>query len=103
MDQHLGAGRRKLRRHVAADPVGRTGDQDRLAVKIHEQLTASAGALEILHRALVLLSRGPGLERAEIAAPSGLRILLARIEAIAGFELADHGQELLMARAAHPW
>ena len=47
--------------------------------------------LEVLHRALVLLGGGAGLEGAEIAAPAGLRIDLARIEAIAARrKLADH-------------
>src|SRR5260221_663490 len=47
--------------------------------------------LEILHRAFVLLGGGARLEGAEIAAPSGLRIDLARIEAVAArCELADH-------------
>ena len=46
--------------------------------------------LEVLHRALVLLGGGAGLEGAEIAAPAGLRIDLARIEAIAARrKLAD--------------
>ena len=47
--------------------------------------------LEILHRALVLLGGGAGLERAEIAPPAGLRVELARIEAVAaGLKFADH-------------
>lgn len=47
---------------------------------------------EILHGALVLFGRGAGLERAEVAALAGLRIGLARIEAIfARGQLADHG------------
>ena len=41
---------------------------------------------------LVLLGGGAALEGAEVAAPAGLRIDLAGIEAIApGRELADHG------------
>src|SRR5690242_2860037 len=49
-------------------------------------------ALEILHCTLMLLGRRTGRKRPEIAAASGLRILLARIEAIfARLELADHG------------
>ena len=39
--------------------------------------------LEVLHCALVLLGGGAGLEGAEIAAPAGLGIDLARIEAVA--------------------
>jgi len=47
--------------------------------------------LEILHGALVLLGRCARLERAEITAATGLRVDLARIEAIAArTELADH-------------
>src|SRR3954454_17893278 len=47
--------------------------------------------LEVLHGALVLLGGGAGLEGAEIAAPAGLRIDLARIETVAaGRKLADH-------------
>jgi hypothetical protein len=47
---------------------------------------------EILHGALVLLRRGARIEGAEIAAPAGLRILLARIEPVfAGRQFADHG------------
>ena len=47
---------------------------------------------EVLHGAFVLLRGRAAAERAEIAAPPGLRILLARIEPIlAGCELADHG------------
>src|SRR5262249_31264576 len=46
---------------------------------------------EILHGALVLLGRRARLERAEITAAAGLRVDLARIEAIAARrELADH-------------
>src|SRR5262245_3011511 len=48
-------------------------------------------ALEVLHGTLVLLGRRARLEGAEIAAPTGLRVHLARIEAIAArLELADH-------------
>src|SRR5262245_40570362 len=48
-------------------------------------------ALEILHGTLVLLGCRARLEGAEIAAPTGLRVHLARIEAIAArLELADH-------------
>src|SRR5438067_12415362 len=47
--------------------------------------------LEKLHRALVLLRRVPRLERAEVTALAGLRVLFARVEAVlAGFQLADH-------------
>src|SRR5262245_26885584 len=54
--------------------------------------SAASMALEVLHGALVLLGRRPCLEGAEIAAPAGLRVRLARIEAIAArLELADHG------------
>src|SRR3546814_2155112 len=47
--------------------------------------------LEILDFALVLLRGGLGVERAEVPALAGLRILLARIDAVTRFELADHG------------
>src|SRR5262245_18518011 len=53
--------------------------------------SAASMALEVLHGTLVLLGRRPRLEGAEIAAPAGLRVHLARIEAIAArLELADH-------------
>jgi hypothetical protein len=52
---------------------------------------ASSVPLEVLHGALVLLCRGAGLEGAEVAAATSLRIRLARVEAIfAGLEFADH-------------
>src|SRR5215470_3657980 len=47
--------------------------------------------LEVLHRAFMLLGRGAGQKRPEIAPPAGLRILLARVETVfARLELADH-------------
>src|SRR5580700_6804008 len=52
---------------------------------------AASMTLEVLHGALVLLGRRARRKRAEVAAAAGLRIELARIEAIAArFELADH-------------
>src|SRR5436309_7030656 len=64
-----------------------------------------AAALEELHRALVFFGRLPALERAEVAALAGARILLARIESIlSGFQLADHdasGCSWLGARVHH--
>jgi len=52
---------------------------------------ANSMPLEILHRALVLLGPGTAGERAEIAPPAGLRILLARIQPVLpGRELPDH-------------
>src|SRR5215468_6854003 len=52
---------------------------------------AASMALEVLHGALVLLGRRARRKRAEIAAAAGLRVELARIEAIAArLELADH-------------
>jgi len=57
-------------------------------------------ALEILHRALVLLRRRTRLERAEITPAASLRVGLARIEPVApGLELADHGRLLRAANA----
>src|SRR5579872_2643023 len=56
---------------------------------------ASSMPLEILHRPFVLLGRGAAAEGAEIAAPSGPGVLLARIEPVfAGCELSDHGELL---------
>src|SRR5215469_9227648 len=53
--------------------------------------SAASMALEILHGALVLLGRRARVERTEVAAAAGLRVDLARIEAIAArLELADH-------------
>jgi len=47
--------------------------------------------LEELHRSLVLLRSLPGLERAQIAAPAGFRVFLARIEAkFSGWKFANH-------------
>src|SRR5436190_22215552 len=52
----------------------------------------SSAPLEELDLALVLLGRCARLERAEVAALAGLRVDLARIEAVpARRELADHG------------
>jgi hypothetical protein len=52
--------------------------------------------LEILYRAFVLLSSSARRERAEIAPFSGLRIDLARVEAVlAEFDFSDHGLRLL--------
>src|SRR5579883_736731 len=57
-------------------------------------------ALEVLHRALMLLRRGARLEGAQIAALAGLGIGLARVQAIfARCELADHGNLLRGERA----
>src|SRR4026209_1674922 len=52
---------------------------------VHLGCVAKAGLvrLEILRRALVLLCGSAGLERSEIAPPAGLRVELARIEAVA--------------------
>src|ERR1043165_5992230 len=51
--------------------------------------------LEVLHGPLVLLRRLARLERAEMAALAGLRILFARVEPVfARFQLADHGAVL---------
>jgi len=51
------------------------------------------GALEVLHRALVLFRGGACLEGAQVAALAGVLILLARVEAVlTGFEFADHGR-----------
>src|SRR4029077_8302901 len=52
---------------------------------------AASVALEVLHRALMLLGRRARLECAEVPPAPGLRVGFARIKPItAGFELADH-------------
>jgi hypothetical protein len=52
---------------------------------------AASVALEVLHRALMLLGRRARLECAEVAPAPGLRVGFARIKPVsAGFELADH-------------
>jgi len=57
-------------------------------------------ALEVLHGALVLLGPRARVERAEVAAAAGLRVDLARIEAIAArLELADRRRLPRAARA----
>jgi hypothetical protein len=63
----------------------------------HPSQTARCGrrlmsaSLKILYRALVLLGRGARLECAEISPPARLRILIARIKAVAArFKLANH-------------
>src|SRR5262245_35574523 len=57
-------------------------------------------ALEILHRALVLLRRRARLERAEITPAASLGVGFARIEPVApGLELADHRRLLRTANA----
>src|SRR6202011_2402537 len=51
-------------------------------------------ALEHLHGSLVLHRRRAGAEGAEVAAPAGLGILLARVEAVLAVrEFADHGPQ----------
>jgi hypothetical protein len=51
--------------------------------------------LEILNRAFVLLRRSPAIERAEIFAFAGSRILLAGIQPIlAGFQFPNHNDSL---------
>jgi len=53
--------------------------------------TGCSVPLEVLHGALVLLGGLARLERAEVAALAGLRILLARVEPIfTRLQLADH-------------
>src|SRR5580704_6962489 len=75
-------------RRVSAHICVRSG-----SVLTFSGLTFSALALEELHRAFVLFGGRARLEGAEIAAPAGLRVELARIEAVfARFELADHGR-----------
>src|SRR5262245_57431025 len=65
-------------------PTGQVGTKN-------DGFTITSMTLEILHGALVLLGRRARLERAEITAAAGLRVDLARIEAIAArTELADH-------------
>src|ERR671934_87010 len=59
-------------------------------------LSLASMTLEILNGVLVFFGRRARLERAEIAAPAGLRIDLARIEPVAaGLELADHRRRIL--------
>src|SRR6187549_3473933 len=51
----------------------------------------SSVTLEVLDRLFVLLRGGERLERAEVLALSGLRVLLPGVEAVfAGLQLADH-------------
>jgi hypothetical protein len=48
-------------------------------------------SLEVLHVTLMLFGSRARLERTEIAALAGTRILLSRIQTVfAGLELADH-------------
>jgi hypothetical protein len=55
------------------------------------RISRGLAALEVLHRALVLLGFRAGPERTQIATLSGLRVLLARVQAVlARLELADH-------------
>src|SRR5438132_7776429 len=64
-------------------------------------LKSSRGSvpLEILHRALMALGCRAAAERAQVTAPAGLWIGLARIEPVAaGFELADHGRVQAVSR-----
>src|SRR6266496_1984206 len=49
---------------------------------------------EVLHRFFVFLRRSPCLERAEISSFPCLRILLSRIQSIAGFNFSDHDSVL---------
>jgi hypothetical protein len=49
-------------------------------------------ALEVLHRSLVFLRCGEGLEGAQISSFGCLGVLFSRIQSIAArFELSDHG------------
>src|SRR5687768_6267169 len=53
---------------------------------------AALAALEVLHRALVLLRRRAACERPQVAALAGPRVFLTRIQPIlAARQLADHG------------
>ena len=73
----------------AADPKAGAARKERLV------------PLEVLDLALVLLRRGEGGKRAEVAALARLRVHLARVEAVtAGFEFADHADWAIGAPAS---
>src|SRR5690349_3559274 len=63
---------------------------------------ADAGSmpLEKLHGALVLLGARPARKRAEVSAPAGLRIDLARVEPVLAAPEAANHRELAFARFA---
>jgi hypothetical protein len=63
-------------------------------LSLRRRSSSAGAALEQLNRALVLLRRLAGLERAEIPPLAGLVVLLSGVQAVrAGFELADHRYE----------
>src|SRR5256885_4329563 len=87
----VGTGQRPLRKEAAepAQPeiTGRRRD-------------GRSPVLEELDRAFVLLSSRPRGERAKIAAPSCLLVLLARIQpVVSAWELANHGLSVTLATA----
>jgi hypothetical protein len=91
------AGISKVHTRAAADATAIGATDHRRFSRI---IIARSMALEVLYCALVLLRSRAGLEGAEIAAPAGLRIDLARIEAIAArFELSDHCRFQLLSLA----
>ena len=78
--------RSKLRRAVRSHPRATSGSRG-----LRSRRGFRSAPLEVLHRALVPLRRLARLERPEVAPPTRPRVLLARVEAIAGrAELADH-------------
>src|SRR6185437_10752574 len=84
------------RRRQRAAEVGRGGEREQLHARSHGSMP-----LEILDLAFVFFGGLARVKGAEIAALAGLRVLLARIEAIAaGRELADHGAAVLRLRTA---
>src|ERR1700741_2522439 len=73
---------RPVRSHARYRAFSRANQTRRMAASV---------ALEVLHRALMLLGRRARLECAEVAPAAGLRVGFARIKPVsAGFELADH-------------
>src|SRR5882757_64229 len=88
-----------LKRFGFPHTAGRRGRTSTIFRRVGRQSVA----LEVLHRALVLLRGGARLEGAEVAALAGLGIGLARIEAVfARRKLADHGDLRRCRFCCHP-